>query len=343
MTQKEVDRDIPKLLAVPARVRFLSIEPLLALVSLRWLAAWPENTGRRAEHPSGNTHHLDNLRRIDWVIVGGESGPGARPMHPDWARTVRDQCAAAGVPFLFKQWGEWVPRGPESMGYPLVEGVPRVRLTDLGENGSDLSAEGDNHVWMQQRAGKRPPAGCSMASSTTGSRRPRHEPPGRLESGRQGLPAAPRRLRHLHQRRCEPQEPDPMPGRPGALGHLQRRRPARVLLAASRARHQAPATRKYSMTETLAQLEARDRSRRPTIPPGQRPVFQFRQAGEHARQRGGHRSRAVPPLPVHRAPPRLLPVAQHAVLVSHLVPPEHAFHALHHDDVEAVMGDMSSP
>ncbi len=62
--------------------------------------------------------------------------------------------AAAGVPFLFKQWGEWVPRGPESMGYPLVEGVPRVRLTDLGENGSDLSAEGDNHVWMQ-RAGKK--------------------------------------------------------------------------------------------------------------------------------------------------------------------------------------------
>lgn len=154
VTQQEVDRDIPKLLAVPARVRFLSMEPLLAPVSLRWLAAWPENAGRRAEHPSGNTHHLDGLRRIDWVIVGGESGPGARPMHPDWARTVRDQCAAAGVPFLFKQWGEWVPRGPESMGYPLVEGVPRVRLTDLGENGSDLAAEGDNHVWMQ-RAGKK--------------------------------------------------------------------------------------------------------------------------------------------------------------------------------------------
>ncbi|MVT30133.1 DUF5131 family protein [Acidovorax citrulli] len=105
VTQKEVDRDIPKLLAVPARVRFLSIEPLLALVSLRWLAAWPENTGRRAEHPSGNTHHLDGLRRIDWVIVGGESGPGARPMHPDWARTVRDQCAAAGVPLLVQAVG----------------------------------------------------------------------------------------------------------------------------------------------------------------------------------------------------------------------------------------------
>ena len=48
-------------------------------------------------------------RAIDWVIVGGESGPGARPMHPEWARSVRDQCQAAGIPFLFKQWGEWMP------------------------------------------------------------------------------------------------------------------------------------------------------------------------------------------------------------------------------------------
>jgi len=50
---------------------------------------------------------------IDWVIVGGESGPHARPMHPDWARSLRDQCKAAGVPFLFKQWGEWLPVGKE--------------------------------------------------------------------------------------------------------------------------------------------------------------------------------------------------------------------------------------
>ena len=50
-----------------------------------------------------------HFRAIDWVIVGGESGPGARPMHPDWARALRDQCKAAGVPFLFKQWGEWLP------------------------------------------------------------------------------------------------------------------------------------------------------------------------------------------------------------------------------------------
>lgn len=55
------------------------------------------------------------LYPIDWVIVGGESGPGARPMHPDWVRGLRDQCQAAGVPFLFKQWGEWVDadNGPD--------------------------------------------------------------------------------------------------------------------------------------------------------------------------------------------------------------------------------------
>lgn len=49
-------------------------------------------------------------RKLDWVVAGGESGPGARPMHPDWPRALRDQCAAAGVPFFFKQWGDWAPR-----------------------------------------------------------------------------------------------------------------------------------------------------------------------------------------------------------------------------------------
>lgn len=59
-----------------------------------------------------------DMRHLDWIIVGGESGPGARPMHPDWARGVRDQCQAAGVPFFFKQWGEWgifepIPNDPQ--------------------------------------------------------------------------------------------------------------------------------------------------------------------------------------------------------------------------------------
>jgi len=64
--------------------------------------------------PNDLTHGMqccNSYNGIDWVVCGGESGPGARPMHPDWARSVRDQCVAAGVPFFFKQWGEWAPFG----------------------------------------------------------------------------------------------------------------------------------------------------------------------------------------------------------------------------------------
>ena len=96
--QEEAVRDIPKLLAVPAAKRFLSIEPLLGSVDL---SPWLELGGLDTELGLSNPG-------IDWVIVGGESGPGARPMHPDWARSLRDQCRSAVVPFLFKQHGEWL-------------------------------------------------------------------------------------------------------------------------------------------------------------------------------------------------------------------------------------------
>ena len=86
VNQAEADRDLPKLTAISGpRFRFLSMEPLMGEVSF---------------DPC-------DLARLDWIIVGGESGPAARPMHPDWARSLRDQCAIAFVPFLFKQWGEW--------------------------------------------------------------------------------------------------------------------------------------------------------------------------------------------------------------------------------------------
>ena len=98
VNQEEADRDIPKLLAVPAAKRFLSVEPLLEPVDLGFDLPW-------------------RTPNIDWVIVGGESGPNARPMHPDWARSLRDQCDAAGVAFMFKQWGEWHPAmGDTSQG-----------------------------------------------------------------------------------------------------------------------------------------------------------------------------------------------------------------------------------
>jgi len=104
--QATADERIPHLLRCPAAVRFLSVEPLLGDIEL----AIPLGC-RGCNHP-GNVclrelcHACGGTGRepsLDWVIVGGESGPGARPMHPDWARSVRDQCQAAGVPFFFKQ------------------------------------------------------------------------------------------------------------------------------------------------------------------------------------------------------------------------------------------------
>lgn len=123
VNQEEADRDIPKLLAVPARVRFLSMEPLLGPVDLNHIRL-PHGSGRAwidALQPWWVTP--DMRTRIDLVIVGGESGPGAWPMHPDWARYLRDQCVAAGVAFHFKQWGEWEadqigPEDARSINYP---------------------------------------------------------------------------------------------------------------------------------------------------------------------------------------------------------------------------------
>lgn len=123
VNQAEADRDIPKLLATPARVRFLSMEPLLGPVELDpWLKVckhWKsaDSLPNAPWHPPYPKHWYEPQALvladwkcpIDWVIVGGESGPHARPMHPDWARSIRDQCAAARVPFMFKQWGEWAP------------------------------------------------------------------------------------------------------------------------------------------------------------------------------------------------------------------------------------------
>lgn len=120
VNQAEADRDIPKLLAVPARVRFLSIEPMLGPIDVRrfmWPVhpRWPAGFGSpEAAIAAGAkvTYHRQGLisakwadHLLSWVICGGESGPGARPMHPDWARCLRDQCAAAGVAFMMKQMG----------------------------------------------------------------------------------------------------------------------------------------------------------------------------------------------------------------------------------------------
>lgn len=134
--QAAADVRIPALLEVDAAIRFVSCEPLLGELdlsrwleplgvecidvcpSLRYIRSGEVETftdpNRNEVYPlcpnCGLVAHWTGYDDgIDWVIVGGESGPGARPMHPDWVRSLRDQCTAAGVPFFFKQWGEWAP------------------------------------------------------------------------------------------------------------------------------------------------------------------------------------------------------------------------------------------
>ena len=128
--QARADLRIPALLDTPAAVRGVSCEPLLGPVDLRLIDYYdPDSidpaTGRKVcggcsgvvgiAHEPACGREPGEWRGIDWVIAGGESGPGARPMHPDWARSLRDQCVAARVPFFFKQWGEWTA-DPEVAG-----------------------------------------------------------------------------------------------------------------------------------------------------------------------------------------------------------------------------------
>jgi len=121
--RQRAEERIPILLQIPAAVRFVSVEPMLGPVDLTRISV---PTGgmqvvgppsfRHIDALTGYEYILDHKLRgagtkrhqpIDWVFCGGESGPGARPMRPDWARSLRDQCVDAGVPFFFKQWGQY--------------------------------------------------------------------------------------------------------------------------------------------------------------------------------------------------------------------------------------------
>ncbi|MCR6672179.1 phage Gp37/Gp68 family protein [Devosia ginsengisoli] len=128
--QKRADQNIPHLLEHDAAVRFVSIEPMLGPIDLAKVCLVPQRPGsfRSGIHlnalvgrfyesgmpyfdrwnDDGTPATGATVARIDWVIAGGESGPHARPSNPDWFRSLRNQCATADVPFLFKQWGEWV-------------------------------------------------------------------------------------------------------------------------------------------------------------------------------------------------------------------------------------------
>jgi protein gp37 len=150
--QQEADERIPDLLATPAAVRFISAEPLLSWIDLKRIkggAGWQDvlSGWRHCEDYPGREETLD------WVIVGGESGPDARPMHPDWARLLRDQCTAAGVPFFFKQWGAWSqthPDWPRAKSHALADDGTLYDPADLafpdGARRGEAIRAGHNHA-----------------------------------------------------------------------------------------------------------------------------------------------------------------------------------------------------
>lgn len=140
--QEEADRRIPHLLSVPAAVHFISAEPLLGPIDLGdWIC-----------HPA---MHWNDRPGLNLIICGGESGHSARPMHPEWARSLRDQCRAAGAAFHFKQWGQYFPSSEAE--YVNDDGSHRHMLVApdgrYGDTVADWLTKPAGTVWMR-RVGK---------------------------------------------------------------------------------------------------------------------------------------------------------------------------------------------
>lgn len=179
--QEEADERIPDLLATPAAIRFVSAEPLLGPIDFTRInlgvrqthgygprrIEWDALTGWEHQFPADSAPGCDPLKarvhgigdcgagaKLDWIIVGGESGPHARPMHPDWARSIRDQCAAAGVPFFFKQWGGWVGGGPGRVRWSecqeVIDWGDGCFSARVGKHRADRLLDGVEHDGMPQ-------------------------------------------------------------------------------------------------------------------------------------------------------------------------------------------------
>ncbi len=148
--QRYADERIPHLVSHAAACRFLSCEPLLGALDLaKWFPIGRIRSRKLADvYPFAA--RKDNF--VDWIIAGGESGSSARPMHPDWARNLRDQCAKSGVAFHFKQWGHWSPieHGNEATRRQLIlesaTGKPVV-MEPLGKKAAGRLLDG--RTWDQ--------------------------------------------------------------------------------------------------------------------------------------------------------------------------------------------------
>lgn len=176
--QATADARIPHLLATPAAARFVSAEPLLGALDLRITQA--RGSSRVLNALTGTSFSetsLSGLPRgpgLDLVIVGGESGPRARPMHPDWVRSLRDQCVSAGVAFYFKQWGEWMFQSPEgrATGFYRVGKKAAGRLLD-GQTWDEMPGAWACRGARQARSSNEPPAGApSRIPDATGRGQP---------------------------------------------------------------------------------------------------------------------------------------------------------------------------
>lgn len=164
--QAAANERIPVLLDTPAAVRFLSVEPLLGPVDLTDIVT-PVRDGvtdhfNALDHIEAKMFEDDpnGLPALDWVIVGGESGHNARPMHPDWARSLRDQCKAAGVPFFFKQWGAWAPGQTHPVPAMSGELIPlsTVSSSNRNERGKMFYIAGrgpDRHADLLRKSNKK--------------------------------------------------------------------------------------------------------------------------------------------------------------------------------------------
>ncbi len=145
-------------LSIDALLHFVSIEPCLGFVNVAPYLISKVLGGDGTDDPGQTLYHAP---RLDWVVLGGETGPGARPMHPDWARGPRNQCIVNNIPYFFKSWGDWMPIGPyygdgdqeEQVGQAFEE-YPKHRIQVLGFDGGDHSVLDESPM--------QPPPGCHV-------------------------------------------------------------------------------------------------------------------------------------------------------------------------------------
>lgn len=154
--QEEAERRIPHLLRVNAIIHFLSCEPLLGPLNLSRISLGRCEAKFRFQPELNQIEFTFNALtptnsfewpRLDWVIAGGESGHGARPSHPDWFRSLRDQCAEAGVEFHFKQWGEWLPWEPEHGPCWVSQARDAEDSHNLFPDDIDFDPKWDDGLW----------------------------------------------------------------------------------------------------------------------------------------------------------------------------------------------------